>query len=255
MKLQTLLITTFALTLSFSIAEENGADPYKDDVGTQPRVSVSPSPGPFIYTGDVVPNASTVAAAQTPTVRNAVRVAPQASSHETLSLCYEDFSLPMVMMADIQQKHLTDAALYEYIQKSLGTDPEKDPVRREIFVILRVKPGFSATTENEVTITNPDSKGNSRVGYRINLESSGSDQINLRFKLNNTVRTDSSNGVGDGKEADKPLVYTEGIEATVALSDDTPHLIGTVNRAASAKPGSGSAKRVLLGFITASPVK
>ena len=292
MKLQTLLITTFALTLSFSTAQENGAksattptvvkgdnnsdkikdggvdpyeevrkaeyykaalrihggvDPYKEGRKLE-RSKDADSVSPLT---ELVPPLAPSASGGSPQMREQEKSA----NHETLSFCYEDFSLPMEMMADIQQKHLTDAALYEYIRKSLGTDPEKDPVRREIFVILRAKSGFSATAENYVTTTDPDSKGTSRVGYRINLEYSASDKIDLRFNLNNTVAPDSSNGAADGAEADKPLNYTESIEATVALSDHTPYLIGTVNRAASSKPGSGSAKRVILGFITASPVK
>ena len=265
MKLQTLLITTFALTLSFVNAEEttpvppfqvelvpatpaNGKDPYKDSTRVTPPPQVILSE----KTEKTVPPGQ--GGVVTPQV-GLRPFEPQSSATETLSFCYEDFSLPLEMMADIQQKQLTDAALYDYVRKSLGTDPKKDPVRRETFVILRTKPGFSANARNEAKIINPDSKHNSQVGYNINLDCDLSDAVNLRFYLTKTLVIDDLKALNEGKDSDKPLANIETINATVGLTLDTPCLLGTVNRAADSRPSSGSGDRILLGFVTANRVK
>lgn len=265
MKLQTLLITTFALTLSFVNAEEatpvpppqallvpatpaNGKDPYKDSTRGTPPPQVILSEN----TAGIITPAQGGGAAPQARPRP---FEPQSSATETLSFCYEDFSLPLEMMADIQQNQLTDAALYDYVRKSLGTDPKKDPVLRETFVILRTKPGFPASAKTEAKIINSDSKHNSQVGYNINLECDLSDAVNLRFYLTKTLVIGDPKALNEGKDSDKPLANTETINATVGLTLDTPCLLGTVNRAADSRPSSGSGDRILLGFVTANRVK
>ncbi len=254
MKLQTLLITTFALTLSFSIAEENGADPYKDDDSTQPRVRVSPPAEPFMIIEDAPPKASTVAAAQTPTVRDAVREERRAPSHETLSFCYEEFSLPLEVMVELQHKQLSDAALYEYVRQNLKSESQKDEIHRGTFAILRAKSGFPTSVKNNAVVVSPDSKTSGQVGYQLEVFYDGLKEISLRFSLMNTSLTGYTKEMREGKEVDKPLINEERIDATVTLSPNTSCLVGTMNRTSS-NVSSGSWPRVILGFITASPVK
>ena len=255
MKLQTLLITTFALTLSFSIAEENGTDPYKDGVGTQPRVRVSPAAEPFMIIEDAPPKASTVAAAQTPTIRAAVRKETEASSHETLSFCYEEFSLPLEIMIDLQQKQLGDAALHEHIRKNLKSDSGKDGMRRETFVILRAKSGFPTSAKNKATVVSPDSKTSSQVGYDLQVYYDEPAGMSLRFDLKNTLVTGYAKEMREGREVDYPLISVQSNESTFPVSINTPRLVSTTNLDASRLQGTGSGPRVILWFITASPVK
>ncbi len=262
MKLQTLLITTFALTLSFVNAEEtrpvpppqallvptnpaNDKDPYKESTRVTP-------PPQFIVTEEMDdPVFTNQAGGAAPQVRLRP-FEPQSSATETLSFCYEDFSLPVAMMVDMQQSKLTDAELYERLKKNLGTNPVKDSVRRETFVVIRARPGFPANAKNDATVINPDSKITSQVGYRIHLEC---DSMNgpMRFDLTKTLSLGKPMNLNKDKDQEKPLVNTETIDATVGLILDSPCLIGTVNRAAGS--GLSSEDRILLGFVTASPVK
>lgn len=61
-----------------------------------------------------------------------------------LSVCYEDFSLPLAMAAALQREHLSGGALYTKLLAAVG----KDGVRQETFALVRGKSGQKSTTEN-----------------------------------------------------------------------------------------------------------
>lgn len=72
----------------------------------------------------------------------AAKEAPSDSSN--ISVCYEDFSLPLAMAAAMQREQLSDAALYAKLVAAVG----KDAVRQETFSLLRTISGQKATVEN-----------------------------------------------------------------------------------------------------------
>ncbi len=285
MKINTSLVIPFALSFSFAVAQENGAptpsvrsvppgaesvrafavssedseiavplsagaDPYKDDGNRQPQVRVYPRAVPFTIIEDVRPGA----AAQAPMFLDAVREKQQAPSHETLSFCYEEFSLPLQVMVDLQHKQVSDVALYEYVRKNHESDWEKAEIHREIFAVLRAKSGFPTSVKNHTTVVSLDSKARNQVGYHLDVMYDGSAGISLRFDLVNASITGHTKEMQEGKEVEVPLINEERIGATVTLDLNTASLVSTMNRAGS-NQGPGSGPRVILGFVTASPIK
>lgn len=290
MKIQTSLVIPFALSLSLAVAQENGlstptiriappeaesvrpivvppdskeaalapfaesvgADPYKGDNSPSPRERVSPPPAPKDRV--IAPGFRQLDEEQANIDLDQARVELQAVSHETLSFCYEEFSLPLEVMVELQHKQLSDAALYEYVRQNLKSESQKDEIHRGTFAILRAKSGFPTSVKNNAVVVSPDSKTSGQVGYQLEVFYDGLKEISLRFSLMNTSLTGYTKEMREGKEVDKPLINEERIDATVTLSPNTSCLVGTMNRTSS-NVSSGSGPRVILGFITASPVK
>lgn len=105
MKLHTLLVTTFAIA-SLS-AQKTGADPYVNN----PKAPVEQ---------------------------------PATEGPVNLSVCYEDFSLPLSLAATLQREGPTDPVLYAKILAALG----KDTVRQETFLVLGGKSGQKVNNES-----------------------------------------------------------------------------------------------------------
>jgi hypothetical protein len=108
MKIQTLLITTIAIAIAN--AQENGVDPFVAEMK--------------------IPEAEK----QTCDIKDPVNI----------SICYEDFSLPLAQAAALQREGLTNAEFYAKVIGAVG----KDSVRQETFSMLRSKHGYKSTTEN-----------------------------------------------------------------------------------------------------------
>lgn len=291
MKIQTSLVIPFALSLSLAVAQENGvptptiriappeaesvrpivvppdskeaalapfaesvgADPYKGDNSPSPRERVSPPPAPKDRV--IAPGFRQLDEEQANIDLDQARVELQAVSHETLSFCYEEFSLPLEVMIDLQGKQLSDVALHEYVRKNLKSDSEKDGMRREIFAVLRAKSGFPTSVKNKSMVVSPDSKTSSQVGYFLKVYYDEPAGMSLRFDLENTLVTGYAKEMRDGKEVDYPLISVQSNESTFPVSINSPRLVSTTSLDAGRQQGSGSGPRVILGFITASPVK
>jgi hypothetical protein len=108
MKIHTLLITTIAI--AFANAQENVVDPF----AAEKKIL------------EVEEQASDI------------KVAPN------ISICYEDFSLPLAQAAALQRNGLTDAEFY----MALIGGPGNNSVRQETFTVLRGKSGMKSTNEN-----------------------------------------------------------------------------------------------------------
>jgi hypothetical protein len=104
MKTKTLLIAS--LLIGSLNAQEKPADPYRAPSATAAKTEPEPQP--------------------------------------VISICYENFSVPLSMAAALQREKLTDSALYGKLIAELG----KDAVRQEILQVLRCGEGHIAKTES-----------------------------------------------------------------------------------------------------------
>jgi hypothetical protein len=114
MKTQTLLAALMAASLNLTIAYAQNKDPYVAPKNAEPPVAATSSAENEASPGPV-----------------------------NLSICYEDFSVPLEMAAALQRTQLDDAALYAKLTASLG----KNEVKQETFVVLRARSGQKAMAE------------------------------------------------------------------------------------------------------------
>ena len=248
MKLHTLLITTFAL--SFANAQEQAADPYK---------------------------ASDTQAEE----------ASQCGCDANISICYEDFSLPLAMAAALQQEQLTDAELYAKVRASLGKDAGKDIVRQETFVVARARSGQKASVEHVTEIIYPTEyvaanisdaaavtpappKPSSvcissapviptafetrNVGFTLEIEptlSEADKDVNLRFVPERVTLVGQSTAGQDMSKTEMPIFEVQRMNSSSRLKINVPFMIGTMNLPADSNQDPDSAKRVWFAFITA----
>jgi hypothetical protein len=141
MKIHTLLITTLAVaTLG---AQEKPADPYAKDKAEP-----------------------------------AAQEAPSVSTN--VSVCYEDFSLPLAMAAAMQREQLTDAALYAKLVAAVG----KDTVRQETFSMLRAISGQKATVENITEQIYPTEYQSPQVSNAVTTGVTGTDKDGKEIPAN-----------------------------------------------------------------------
>ncbi len=244
MKIQTLLITAFAL--SFANAQEKAADPYK--------------------AGDTQ-----------------AEEASQSRCYPNISVCYEDFSLPLAMAAALQQEQLTDAELYAKVRAALGTDAGKDIVRQETFVVLRSKSGQKASVEHitetiypteyvpaEIfergAVTPAPPKPSSvrvpaiptafetrNVGFTLEIEPTLTDggEIELRFVPEHVTLVGQSTAGQDLSKTEMPIFEVQRVNTAARLKIDVPFMIGTMNLPANSKQDPDSSKRVWFAFLRA----
>jgi hypothetical protein len=69
---------------------------------------------------------------------------PIAAINPVLSVCYEDFSLPLAAAAKLQRERLADSELYARLIAAV----EKEMARQETFVMLRGRSGQKSTSES-----------------------------------------------------------------------------------------------------------
>ncbi len=74
-----------------------------------------------------------------------------AEEPKNISICYEDFSLPLAQAAALRRERLTDAEFYAKILAAVG----KDDVRQETFSIVRARSGNKSNVENLTEIIYP----------------------------------------------------------------------------------------------------
>jgi hypothetical protein len=248
MKIQTLLIITFAL--SFANAQEKAADPYK--AGDTQAEEASETEG--------TPN---------------------------ISICYEDFSLPLAMAAALQQEQLTDAELYAKVRASLGKDAGKDIVRQETFVVARAPSGHKASVEHVTEIIYPTEYAPANafdasavtpaqpkpspvcipsapaiptafetrnVGFTLEIEpilSEADKNVNLRFVPERVTLVGQSIAGQDISKTEMPIFEVQRMNTSSRLKMNVPFMIGTMNLPANSKQDPDSAKRVWFAFVTA----
>ena len=245
MKIQTLLITAFAL--SFANAQEKAADPYK--------------------AGDAQADE-----------------ASELSCYANISICYEDFSLPLAMAAALQPEQLTDAELYAKVRASLGKDAGKDIVRQETFVVARARSGQKASVEHVTEIIYPTEYAPAdisdastvtplppklssvsapaiptafetrNVGFTLEIEPTLSEpdkDVDLRFVPERVTLVGQSIAGQDMSKTEMPIFEVQRMNTSSRLKINVPFMIGTMNLPANSKQDPDSAKRVWFAFITA----
>lgn len=125
MKTKTLIIASFLIASLH--AQEKPADPYR------PPSEAAPEIDPVEYTRDPF------------TLSEAERKELEELSRPTnISICYEAFSLPLAMAAELQREQLADPALYAKMVAGLGDKS----IRQEIMQVIRAKSGQKALTES-----------------------------------------------------------------------------------------------------------
>lgn len=255
MKKQILLITTFAIA-SLG-AQETAVDPYAKNQKEAPEAKPVEDP-------------------------------------KNISICYEDFSLPLHVAAALQREHLSGAALYAKILSAVG----KDGVRQETFAMLRGRSGEKFTTEsitediypseyeggelsNAVTtsIQAPDKESKSQGGAPVGMARtpacpSAFETRNAGFALE-VEPTLSENGawvdvnlapehvtlVGKstaGQEfstTEMPIFECQRIHTSITVKVNVPFLLGTVNRPPGSKQEVDATPRAWFAFITAKAPK
>lgn len=110
MKLQTILITTLAISSLHAQNRAAGVDPFGSKGGNAPSKD------------------STEAVS---------------SRNRNISLCYEAFSLPLATAANYQREQLSDSELYARLTEAV----EKKTAIQETFAIVRTRSGERCTTE------------------------------------------------------------------------------------------------------------
>jgi hypothetical protein len=120
MKIHTLLITTFAVALAS--AQDAGADPF-----TAEKVASKTILAPKSSAGNGT---------------------EEGAEPLNISICYEDFSLPLAEAAALQREGLSDAEFYAKIFTANG-------VKQETFSVQRSRSGQKSKTENVIELTYP----------------------------------------------------------------------------------------------------
>jgi hypothetical protein len=263
MKTQTLLAALMAASLNLTIvnAQDKGADPYvAPEKAGQPVANKEAPPVPI-----------------------------------NISICYEDFSVPLALAASLQRTHLDDAALYAKLTESLG----KTEVKQETFVVLRARSGQRATAEgiaemiypteyetarmskavgneqkkgegnNATPAMTPEAPGlvapalprnfeTRNTGFTLEIEPNLSNDdkiVDLRFIPEHATLVGRSKWGQGISEAEMPEFENQRTNTSCTLRLGLPFLIGTMNRPPVSKVDPDSANRVWFAFVTATLAK
>ena len=211
---------------------------------------------------------------------------PEERGPVNISICYEAFSLPLAMAADLQRQKLSDPALYAKLISELG----KESVRQEVLQIVRTRSGQRCTSQSisehiypveykqPATIDNNKdaAKPNSEpatvgggvyatawetrdVGNTLEMEphlSEDSPIMDLRILPQLVTLAGYSNWETPGSPGVKmPNFEKQSVDTTVIVMVDKPFLLGTSSRPPSSKVDSDSANRIWFAFVTATLAK
>jgi hypothetical protein len=242
MKKQPLLNTFLAASLSFTIAnaEENRPDPYVAHKKAEQPVAKIEVPPKF----------------------------------EPISICYEEFSVPLAMAASLQRSHPDNAALYAKLIESL----EKNGVQQETFTMLRAHSGERCNSESsyykhrlseldlakmpkaletEQVLVSKDIESQP-FGFSLELEVTLSEDRNYADLLIETKHSayggKTIHGVGI-HEVETFDYEQRRISGSSVLTVGSPCLVGTMNHPTVSEVNPDSAKRVSFAFITATLLK
>ena len=256
MKTKTLIIASFLIASLH--AQEKPADPYRPSKAT----------------------------AEKPAVEE-----PAAEEVEPLniSICYEAFSLPLAMAADLQREQLPDPALYAKMVAGLGDEF----IRQEIMQVIRAKSGQKATIEsisehlyateyqsgkisNSGADTPEEPKADAKpgtemagvarlpalptafetrnVGNTIQVEPAlGEDQkfVELRLLTEQVTLAGRTTQGQEFSTVEMPEFEKNVIDTSPTIRINQPFLLGTNSRPPVSKVDPDSANRVWFAFVTA----
>ncbi len=255
MKTTTLLIAS--LLIANLHAQEKPADPYR----------------------------GTPAAVKTPAENSEAESEPEESEPVNISICYEAFSLPLAMAADLQRQNLSDPALYTKLISELG----KESVRQEILQIVRGRSGERAASESisehvypveygpaKIDNNEDAAKPNSEpatvgvgvyattyetrnIGTTLEVEPiMGDDRriVDLRLLPQLVTLAGYSNWETPSSPGVKmPDFEKQAVDTAVTVMVDKPFLLGTSSRPPSSKVDSDSANRIWFAFVTVTLAK
>jgi hypothetical protein len=251
MKIQTLLITTLAIA-SLN-AQTAPADPY-------------------------VKNNKEAKAVET------------AEDSTSISICYEDFSLPLAQAAALRRERLTDAEFYAKVLAAVG----KDDIRQETFSIARTVSGKTVTVESNTEETYPTEYGPAKAGitatdedgkeipagpvpgpvaiaiartpatpnafetrntgFTLELEptlSKDRNSVDLRIVPEHVTLVGRSAWGKEISTTEMPIFESQRLNMAVTLTLNEPYLLGTPSLPPGSKQDPDSAKRVWFAFVTA----
>jgi hypothetical protein len=90
------------------------------------------------------PYRGTPAAVKAPAENSKAESEPDKNEPKNISICYEAFSLPLAMAAELQRQQLSDPELYTKLISELG----KESVKQEVLQIVRGRSGQRSTSES-----------------------------------------------------------------------------------------------------------
>ncbi len=210
-----------------------------------------------------------------------------------ISICYEAFSLPLAMAAELQREQLPDPALYAKMVAGLGDEF----IRQEIMQVIRTKSGNKASTQSisqhiyateyqsgKISNSGADTPEEPKADAKPGTEMAGVARLPAlptAFEtrdVGNTIEVEPTLGE-DQKFVDLRLFSeqvtlagrtTQGQEfSTVEMSEfeknaintfafmkiNQPFLLGTNSRPPVSKVDPDSANRVWFAFVTATLAK
>ncbi|MFN4873601.1 MAG: hypothetical protein ACK4V4_05235 [Sphingobacteriales bacterium] len=211
-----------------------------------------------------------------------------------ISICYEEFSVPLAMAATFQRAKLADQALYAKLTES----SDKTEVKQESFVVTRTRSGQKAFSEGIAEMIYPSDYNPAQISTAVVEEDVETEKkaapvvpdhatgliapafptnfetrnTGLTFEIEAYIRDDGNlidlrlmprhttlageTKSGQGvSEVVMPVFEKQSIDTAVTLRIDSPFLIGTMNRPPVSKVDSDSANRVWFAFVTASITK
>lgn len=260
MKTKTLIIASFLIASLH--AQEKPADPYRPSKAT----------------------------AEMPAVEE-----PAAEEVEPLniSICYEAFSLPLAMAAELQREQLPDPALYAKMVAGLGDEF----IRQEIMQVIRAKSGQKATTEsisehiyateyepgkisNSEADTPEEPKADAKpgtemagvarlpalptafetrnVGNTLQVETTLSENdkfVDLQVLLEQVALVGRTTQGQEFSTVEMPVIEKNAIDTFATMRINQPFLLGTNSRPPVSKVDPDSANRVWFAFVTATLAK
>ncbi len=204
----------------------------------------------------------------------------ESKNEKNISICYEAFSLPLAMAADLQRQQLSDPALYAKLISGLG----KESVRQEVLQIIRARSGMKATTESiseliyptEYTPLEPKPDSEPKVakvgdgvyatafetrnvGTTLEIEPTLSEDnrfVDLRLLPQLVTLAGYTNwGTRSNPEVKMPEFEKQSVDTSTTVLLDQPFMLGTNSRPPTSKVDPDSANRVWFAFVTATMAK
>jgi hypothetical protein len=251
MKTTTLLIAS--LLIATLHAQEKPADPYR----------------------------GTPVAVKAPAKNSEAESEPEEKEPVNISICYEAFSLPLAMAADLQRQKLSDPALYAKLISELG----KESVRQEILQICGGRSGEISSTQsisehiypteyapakidNKKDAAKPNSEPTTvgvgvyatawqtcNIGNTLEIEPLLSEDrrfVDLRLMPQMVTLAGYNNWETPGSPGIKmPEFQKQTVQTSSVVMIDQPFLLGTISRPPSSKVDTDSANRIWFAFVTA----
>lgn len=203
------------------------------------------------------------------------RILSEKENPINLSVCYEAFSLPLAMAAELQRQGISDPALYAKLISEVG----KESVRQELIQIVRTPSGTKAaassfteqiyaTEYDPITRTKDVAVGGAvypfswetrNAGTMLEVEAgldmeSGIVDLKLRPEMVSLAGYSHWKPVNES-EVKMPDFETQTIETSAFVPLGKPFLIGSISRPPVSKLDSDSANRVWLAFVSVTLAK